>query len=448
MDEKILQSKIRSKVLSQLAPLLKKYDTDSTELESMLKWKPLVLILGNYSSGKSTFINELVGKDIQRTGQAPTDDSFTIITSPEKGGIEGETPGSDIVNNQELPFVPFKAFGEQFISHLRLKKVDSPLFENLAIIDSPGMLDSVSEKDRGYDYTAAVKEFAKLADIIVLMFDPHKAGTIKETYNTIRNTLPEATGEDRVIFVMSRIDECDNKADLVRSYGTLCWNLSQMTGRKDIPRVYLTFSPDMANITAELEVWAAEREQLKRKVKEAPELRIGHILQNVDRKVQDLMMVAEAMRVFADGGKKMFSSAMRNGLLVGAFCFLFLDVVIREIWGVPEKTFLSTLTTGVFDLTQLVVPMAGLLVSMVVFGLFFFKFRMPRYFRQTKANIERLVMIDTVYRKNVWDRVRPKVEELLAKPRFGSLFVGHAGNIRKLERFSTKTLKKFYQNLS
>lgn len=448
MDEKILQSKIHSKVLSQLAPLLKKYDTDLSELESMLKWKPLVLILGNYSSGKSTFINELLGKDIQRTGQAPTDDCFTIITSPEKGGTEGEIPGADVVNNELLPFAPFKDFGEQFISHLRMKKIDALSFENLALIDSPGMLDSVSEKDRGYDYTAVVKEFAKLADLIVLMFDPHKAGTIQETYNTIRNTLPDATGEDRILFVMSRIDECDNKADLVRSYGSLCWNLSQMTGRKDIPRVYLTFSPDMANITSELEVWAAEREQLKRKVMEAPELRIGHILQNVDKKVQDLKMVAEAMMRFADGGKKMFSTAMKSGLLLGTFCFLFLDVILREIWGFPEKTFISTATTGIFDLTQLVVPLAGFLVSMFVFGLFFFKFRMPRYFKQCRADLDNLVVIDTVYRKNVWHRVRPKVEELLAKPSFGDLFVGHAGNIRKLERFSTKILKKFYQKLS
>jgi len=447
MDEKTLQNKIQSKVSSQLAPLLKKYDTDITELESMLKWKPLVLILGNYSSGKSTFINELVGKDIQRTGQAPTDDSFTVITAPESGSAEGDVPGADVVNNAQLPFAPFKVFGEQFISHLRMKKIASPLFDNLAVIDSPGMLDSVSEKDRGYDYASAVKEFAKLADLIVLMFDPHKAGTIQETYNTIRNTLPVATGEDRILFVMSRIDECDNLGDLVRSYGTLCWNLSQMTGRKDIPHVYLTFSPDIVNITSELEVWAAEREQLKRKVLEAPELRIGHILQNVDKKLQDLMVVAEAMKNFAEGGKKQFSTAMKNGLLVGTLCFLFLDVVLREIWGIPEKTFISTIATGIVDLPQLIVPVAGLLVTMAVFGLFFFKFRMPRYFKQCRSKPGALVEVDTTYRKNVWDRVEPKVVQLLAKAKFRDLFVGHAGNVRKLERFSEKTLKKFYQQI-
>jgi EH domain-containing protein 1 len=34
--------------------------------------------------------------------------------------------------------------------------------------------------------------------------------------------------------------------DLLRVYGTLCWNLSQITGRKDIPMIHLTYSPTAA----------------------------------------------------------------------------------------------------------------------------------------------------------------------------------------------------------
>jgi len=183
------------------------------------------------------------------------------------------------------------------------------------------MLDSVSERDRGYDYSAAVKEFAKLADLIILMFDPLKAGTIQETYNTIRNTLPEATGEDRIVFVMSRIDECDNLADLVRSYGTLCWNLSQMTGRKDIPRIYLTYAPSLAMASDELAVWAAEREELKQKIRKAPGLRVSHVLQNVDKQTQELHLIAEAMWSFAQGGKKILAQTFKRTMLGGGSLF-------------------------------------------------------------------------------------------------------------------------------
>ena len=229
-----LQTEIQNKVNKKIAPLFTKYNMDFSGLESSMKWKPIVLIIGNYSSGKSTLINEIIGTDTQRTGQAPTDDAFTVITSEGSGRPE-EVPGSTLINDDNLPFVKFKKYGEKLISHLCLKNIDAPAFKDMAIIDSPGMLDATTEKDRGYDYMEVLGEFAKMADLIVLMFDPHKAGTIKETYSAIRNTLPEKSGEDRIIFVMSRIDECDNISDLVRSYGTLCWNMSQMTGRKISP---------------------------------------------------------------------------------------------------------------------------------------------------------------------------------------------------------------------
>lgn len=40
---------------------------------------PFVLLLGNHSSGKSSFANYVLGRPIQTAGVAPTDDSFTVI---------------------------------------------------------------------------------------------------------------------------------------------------------------------------------------------------------------------------------------------------------------------------------------------------------------------------------------------------------------------------------
>ena len=80
-----------------------------------------MLLLGNYSSGKSTLINELLGKDIQRTGQAPTDDSFTVITALGPDEAEQEIPGSNLVNDRNLPFASLKAYGAQFIAHFENK---------------------------------------------------------------------------------------------------------------------------------------------------------------------------------------------------------------------------------------------------------------------------------------------------------------------------------------
>ncbi len=40
---------------------------------------PFIFLLGNHSSGKSSFINYCLGRNIQKAGVAPTDDSFTVI---------------------------------------------------------------------------------------------------------------------------------------------------------------------------------------------------------------------------------------------------------------------------------------------------------------------------------------------------------------------------------
>ncbi|MDD5757729.1 MAG: dynamin family protein [Desulfobulbaceae bacterium] len=447
MDEKALQNKIQSKVKAKLSPLFACYKTDFNDLDAMLKWKPIVLILGNYSSGKSTFINELIGHEVQRTGQAPTDDSFTVITAPEPGCEEMDLPGSDLVNDHRLPFTVFKTMGEQFISHFRMKKVKSSLFENLAIIDSPGMLDSISEKDRGYDYAAVIKEFSRLADMVVLMFDPHKAGTIQETYNTIRNILPDATGEDRILFVMSRIDECDNLGDLVRSYGTLCWNLSQMTGRKDIPRVFLTFSPMVVDMPPELAIWAREREHLKQEILAAAGLRINHILQNVDKQILELHMIAEAMAVYTEGGMKLLTTAIKRAFASGLLSFLFLDMLTRHLWGFPEKTILPTLLSGAIELRQLMVPVGGAVITAGLIGLFFLKWQFPRHVWRCRQNPDKLVTLDTAYRRNLWERVKEKVTELLTKPSIWGLFTCHRGNMAKIDKFSSGIMQEYYKQI-
>lgn len=450
MDEKALQNKIQSKVRSKLASIFAHYKTDFNDLDSMLKWKPIVLVLGNYSSGKSTFINELVGREVQRTGQAPTDDSFTVITASTSGDDEADVPGSDLVNDVRLPFTLFKTFGEQFISHFRMKRVQSSMFENLAVIDSPGMLDSISEKDRGYDYCTVIKEFARLADLVVLMFDPHKAGTIQETYNTIRNILPEATGEDRVLFVLSRIDECDNLGDLVRSYGTLCWNLSQMTGRKDIPRIFLTFSPKVVvDLPPELAVWAREREHLKQEILSAAGLRINHILQNVDKQIQEVRMIAEAMAVYAEGGMKILTTAMKRAAAAAMLCFLFLDMGVKRMWGFPKKTILPTFLSGeLIEPSQLVIPVAGVALVSVLITLFFLRWQLPRHASRCRQNMDRLVTLDTVYRKHLWERVKGKVSDLLSTPTTFGLFAGHRGNVAKLDRFSKGEMQDYYKKLA
>ena len=441
-----IQTELQNKVNKKIAPLFAKYDMDFTSLESGMKWKPIVLIIGNYSSGKSTLINEIIGTDIQRTGQAPTDDAFTVITS-EGSNRPKDVPGSTLINDDNLPFVKFKKYGEKLTSHLCLKNIDSPAFENMAIIDSPGMLDATTEKDRGYDYMEVLGEFAKMADLIVLMFDPHKAGTIKETYSAIRDTLPEKSGEDRIIFVMSRIDECDNISDLVRSYGTLCWNMSQMTGRKDIPHIYLTYSPEVASSMTNPDLWPQERTELMEKINAAPDLRLNHILEDIDRQVNELQIVSEAMAEFNQRGRSLFMKIGRITVAIGVGLFCFGDVLTNSIFSLPRQTLISSVKGGTFSLGNLLIPLIFLCTTLVLGWIFYNNYGFKKLLKGTLANCSDLVNRENEYRRNLWNKMQGKITDLVSNSKAKDIWIRHSGNLTKIQRFLENDLKKYYDKL-
>ncbi len=450
MNEKELQRQLQTKVRRKLETMFAKYRIDFGGIDASLKWKPLVLVIGNYSSGKSTLINEIVGKDIQRTGQAPTDDAFTIITKNESSE-EVEIPGSTLVNDESLPFEHFKHFGEKLISHVCMKYVDSEALDNLAIIDSPGMLDATSEKDRGYDYMKVLGEFAKMADLIVLMFDPHKAGTIKESYEAIRNTLPEKSGEHRTIFVMSRIDECDNLTDFTRSFGTLCWNMSQMTGRKDIPHIYLTYAPSVIDQGKVAEGWPQERAQLIEKIEGAASYQINHILEDLDRQVNEVNIVAEAVSEFLDGAKKSFWRYFNMTAVTAILLFFFGDVIISSIIGMPEETLLTSIRTGSIGSAPFVIlalPVLLLVATIVIGFLAYSKVSFAQLKKRALAEPAKLVSLETDYRKNLWHKMEEKVQENLGSLSVKDLWAGYNRSLARIKSFLNNDLKKYYAKIS
>ncbi len=430
----------------RVRPLFALYGHDFENLLAPLKWKPIVLVIGNYSSGKSTFINELLGQTVQRTGQSPTDDSFTILAGASPGQEPAEIPGSTVIRDPGLPFARLEKFGERLSAHLRLKQVASPFLEKMVIIDTPGMLDSVTERDRGYDYLGVVGELAGLADLIILMFDPFKAGTIKETYQAIRGTLPGSASEDRVLYVLNRIDACEGSVDLVRSYGTLCWNLSQMTGRKDIPRIFLTYSPELARDGAAFSAWDGERRDLVEAIRGAPAKRINHILQDVDREVRGLRLEVEAYARFKSG----FGARLKNlagfGSLAALLLFFFGDLLLRYLTGLPETPLLVGLLSGEFRPGLVLLPASLAALLFLLLYSWGKQVSLPRFAREAGREVEGLVLLDTAYKKDVWSRVRERVLARLAAEPHKLLWRAHRRHLRKIERFLERDLRRYYQH--
>ncbi len=405
-----LRTELLEMVSEQLTPVAMRYGYSEVPLETNIKWRPQVLVLGNYSSGKSTLINEFLGTEVQGTGQAPTDDSFTVITYDETETddapirVTDQRDGKFLLNDPEYPFETLKKHGQRFASHFKLKKVNSPFLKNLAIIDTPGMLDSITERDRGYNYQDVIGDLAQIADLVLVLFDPHKAGTVREAHTSLRDTLPARTFEDRVLYVLNRIDECASMTDLLRVYGTLCWNLSQITGRKDIPMIHLTYSTAAAHKTGRAEDPQAaylhylenQREELKKAVFQAPCHRLDNLATFVETHGERLCHFLEGMISYRRKARmfrvKLFFTGLAASLIGGAAGWL-------GLMGLPPFAGLDPVlqATG-----------AGMLSTiMLIFWLALVqKFLYSRFLKQWLRQLDRLTPLPNQTRRDSWASIR------------------------------------------
>jgi GTPase SAR1 family protein len=412
-----LRKELLDLVADRLTPVALRYGYSEVPLETNIKWRPQVLVLGNYSSGKSTLINELLGAPIQATGQAPTDDSFTVITFDAQDGpirVTEERDGRFLLADPEYPFESLRKHGHRFASHFRLKKVNSPFLKNLALIDTPGMLDSVAERDRGYNYQQVIGDLAHIADLVLMLFDPHNPGTVREVYNSLRDTLPARTFEDRVIFVLNRIDACTSLVDLLRVYGTLCWNLSQMTGRKDIPSIRLTYSTRAAGEHSGsggpprhgyLQYLDNQREELRRAILEAPRYRLDHLAAFVETHGERLAHLLEALVAYRRRLRgfrirslvRALVYSLLGGLLVGG------GLVWAQILPAGDP-WLAGGGAGGAALIALVLWAGGLRGILE-----------KRFHQRLLADLDHLTVLDNQTRRDTWQMVRSQAAEFIQR---------------------------------
>ncbi|RXM30110.1 EH domain-containing protein 1 [Acipenser ruthenus] len=115
--------------------------------------KPMVLLVGQYSTGKTTFIRHLMEQDFpgMRIGPEPTTDSFIAVMHGEQ---EGVVPGNALVVDPKKPFRKLNAFGNAFLNRAQRR--------HTAIDEQPhGKL--VLGVDGGFDIDDLIKVYVRSA---------------------------------------------------------------------------------------------------------------------------------------------------------------------------------------------------------------------------------------------------------------------------------------------
>jgi GTPase SAR1 family protein len=284
-----VEARARTIYEQELDPIGRRFEFEAAPPPSETSGLPMVLFLGNHSSGKSSFINWLVGEELQRTGIAPIDDGFTIITH---GGDDAVLDGSAVVTNPKFPWGDLERFGPQLLNHLKLRLRPTKALDGIALVDSPGMIDAADAKvTRGYNFTGVVRWFAERADVILLLFDPDKPGTTGETLSVLTESLSGL--EHKLLIIFNKVDRFDTMRDYARAYGALCWNLSKAIPRKDLPHIFNTYLPTQEagqHRGVPLEDFDKQREEVRQEVRRAPFRRVDNVISRLYQHARRMRM--------------------------------------------------------------------------------------------------------------------------------------------------------------
>lgn len=198
--------------------------------------KITVMLMGNHSAGKSSFINWYVEEHLQRTGVAIETQGFTFVTSGRKR--------ESLTGNATLHLYPhfkalqnFEGVSEYLCTEISTSKQKK--FSLVTFIDTPGLVDG--DMKYPFDVDKALLGLGELSDLLFVFFDPMGQALCKRTLNIVER-LNENHG-DKIRFYLSKADEAGSESDRQRVMMQIVQELCKRPGLNkcgfDMPTIYI-----------------------------------------------------------------------------------------------------------------------------------------------------------------------------------------------------------------
>lgn len=231
---------------------------------NQVAWWPVISVLGIYSAGKSTFLNQYVGGNPQRTGNQAVDDKFTVMCygDDDNGAV---LPGQALDSDPRFPFFQIsndiekvaEGEGRRIDSYLQLKTCKSERLRGKIFIDSPGF-DADEQRTSTLLITGHIID---LSDLVLVFFDARhpEPGAMGDTLEHLVTNTVSRPDANKFLYVLNQIDTTareDNPEEVVAA-----WQRALAKHGLTAGRFYRIYSRDAATAIEDDQV----RERMERK---------------------------------------------------------------------------------------------------------------------------------------------------------------------------------------
>ena len=198
--------------------------------------KITIMLIGNHSAGKSSFINWYIEETVQKTGVAIETQGFSLVTS---GRRRESLTGNATIHlfPHFQPLLEFPGVVDFLCTEISTSKQKK--FPLVTFVDTPGLVDG--DMNYPFDVNQAILWLGQLADLIFVFFDPIGQALCKRTLNIVEAL--SRTHCDRMRFYLSKADEAGRESDrqrvMMQIVQELCKRPTLNRTGFDMPTIYI-----------------------------------------------------------------------------------------------------------------------------------------------------------------------------------------------------------------
>ncbi|CAB3369993.1 Hypothetical predicted protein [Cloeon dipterum] len=274
--------------------------------------KVTVMLIGNHSAGKSSFINWYIEEHVQRTGVAIETQGFIIVTSGKKREtLMGNATMHLYPHLKPLSKIPGVVdFLSTEISTSKQKK-----FSLVTFVDTPGLVDG--DLQYHFDVNQSILWLGTMSDLVFVFFDPIGQALCNRTVSLVEKL--NAQHAEKMRFYLSKADDAGTEADRQKVMMQIVQELCKRPGLNktgfDMPTIYI---PDTNKPTR----CVNQIDDACREIEKTINQTIQNALNTLGKDCEKVMKLAREELAVDEESCKCNRKATTRGLMFAGIAFL------------------------------------------------------------------------------------------------------------------------------